>query len=326
MIAYHARWVVPISRPPIVDGTVAVEDGRIAYVGLRRDAPGGAAPVDLGDAALLPGLVNAHTHLELTAMRGLLEELTFVDWIRTLTRARAAVLNDAMLLDSARLGIAEGLRAGITTYADTSASGVVLEALRDMQVRGIMYQEVFGPDPAQHDEALAGLRDSQLGDCATVRNAARPPGRVSPHAVYTVHEHLLVDVVAYAIGEGLPVAIHLAESDAEIAFLREAEGPFADGLRARGISVVRRSYSPVHLLVELGVTLARPLLLHSLREGRCDGHRVHFRVGLSCRALSGVERQAWPRDRASARDAGRGGRRGARIGFDGQQQRHASPW
>src|SRR5205823_5778464 len=88
---------------------------------------------------------------------------------------------------------------------------------------------------------------------------------VSPHAVYTVHEDLLVDACAWAIEEGLPVAMHVSESEAELQFLREARGPFADALRARGIEVVRRSHSPVHLLVELGIAaVVRPLLIHGV--------------------------------------------------------------
>jgi 5-methylthioadenosine/S-adenosylhomocysteine deaminase len=201
-------------------------------------------------------------------MRGLLRGLEFVTWIRTLTRARAAVLTPAAMLDAARLGVAEGLLAGITTYADTSASGVVLEALRDMGVRGIMFQEVFGPAPAQRESALAELK----AKVAALRPLETDLVRlgVSPHAPYTVHEDLLVDVAAYAMGAGLPVAMHLAESDAEIAFLREGQGPFAEGLRLRGIPVVRRAHSPVHLLVELGVVLARPLLIHCVKIDESD--------------------------------------------------------
>ena len=267
MINYHARWVVPVTRPPLAHATVSVEGSRIAYVGPRADAPPGE-PVELGDAVLLPGLVNVHTHLELTAMRGLFTGMEFVTWLRTLTRARDEVMTNDAMLDAARWGIVEGLLAGTTTYGDTSASGVVLQALIDMGVRGIMYQEVFGPAPEQRQPALAELR--------TKIDALRPLETdlvhlgVSPHAPYTVHEDLLIDASAFAIGAALPVAIHLAESHAEIAFLREGEGPFADKLRARGISVVRRSHSPVHLLVELGVVLARPLLIHCVQVDETD--------------------------------------------------------
>jgi cytosine/adenosine deaminase-related metal-dependent hydrolase len=267
VIRYHARWVVPITSPPIENGTVVVDGQRIAWVGPRRDSSSGD-DVDLGDAVLLPGLVNTHTHLELTAMRGFLEGLEFVQWIRQLTAARAAVLDEAALLDSARLGIAEGLLAGITTYADTCSSGVSMLAMRELGVRGIMYQEVFGPAPEQHDAAMAGLT-SAIDRLRPLVTDVVGLG-VSPHAPYTVHDDLMVDAAALAIRHGMPVAIHLAESTAEIAFLREGDGPFATALRARGIDVVRRSHSPVHWLVELGVVLAHPLLIHCVQVDETD--------------------------------------------------------
>jgi 5-methylthioadenosine/S-adenosylhomocysteine deaminase len=94
---------------------------------------------------------------------------------------------------------------------------------------------------------------------------------VSPHAVYSVHEELLVDACAWAVGQGLPVAMHVSESAAEIDFLREATGPFADFLTGRGIEVVRRAHSPVHLLAELGVAaVARPLLIHAVQFDESD--------------------------------------------------------
>ena len=90
MTRYHARWLLPISAAPIADGTLVEREGRIAYVGPRADAPPATdgPDVDLGDALLLPGLVNAHCHLELTAMRGFLEDLDFRRWILRLTSAR----------------------------------------------------------------------------------------------------------------------------------------------------------------------------------------------------------------------------------------------
>jgi 5-methylthioadenosine/S-adenosylhomocysteine deaminase len=275
---YVARWVVPISSAPIEHGAVTVgDDGRIAWVGPAAEAPPGER-VPLGDVALLPGLVNAHTHLELTAMRGFLEDLDFITWIRTLTRARAEVLDDAALLDASRLGVAEGLAAGITTFADTGASGTPMRALLEAGVRGIAYQEVFGPAPDQREIAFAGLRAA----VARMRECETPLVRVgvSPHAVYSVHEDLIVDVCAWAIGERLPIAMHVAESEAEMLFLREARGPFADSHRARGIEVVRRAHSPVHLLVELGIApTARPLLIHGIRFDASD---IHFAAEYGC--------------------------------------------
>src|SRR4029077_18107230 len=108
MIRYRARWVLPISSAPIPNGVVAVDGGTIAYVGSADLAPAGDDE-HLGNSILLPGLVNAHCHLELTAMRGFLEDLDFRSWILRLVSARAAVLDRDALLDSARYGLEEGI-------------------------------------------------------------------------------------------------------------------------------------------------------------------------------------------------------------------------
>lgn len=271
MEVYAARWVVPVSSAAIADGAVAVRDGRIAWVGPRADAPPGTL-VDLGDAVLLPGLVNTHTHLELTAMRGFLEELDFRPWIVRLTRARQAVLTPDLLLSSAKAGIAEGLLSGVTTYADTCESGVVLQAMSEMGVRGIMYQEVFGPDPAQSGAAMAALRER----LAMLREHATPRVRLglSPHAPYSVSDDLFVAAAGLASDAGLPLAVHLAESEEESRLVRDGAGVFADGLRARGIPVAPRGASPVALLDRLGVLASRPLLIHCVRATGPDIARV----------------------------------------------------
>jgi 5-methylthioadenosine/S-adenosylhomocysteine deaminase len=251
----------------VADGIVAVERDRIVYVGPAAAAPPGQDE-DLGGVVLLPGLVNAHCHLELTAMRGLLEDLEFRRWILRLTNARRAVLDRDALLDSARYGIEEGVRAGVTTYADTCASGVVMQALREAGVRGIMYQEVFGPDSAQCDESIRGLREAVAG----LRYLETPMVRVgvSPHAPYTVSDDLFRATAALAREQGLPMAIHIAESDLEQRLVVEAAGAFAEGLRRRGIDVAPRGESPIQLLARLGVLDAGPLLIHCVRVGQGD--------------------------------------------------------
>jgi len=264
---YRARWVVPVTAPPIRDGVVAVDGADIAYVGDAAGAPPGEER-DLGNALLLPGLVNAHTHLELTAMRGLLEGLPFQRWVAELTSARRAVLDSAALSLSARAGIAEGLRAGITTYADTCSSGVALKAMRDAGVRGVMYLEVFGPDPAQGEESLAGLR-AQLAELRAFETPRVRLG-VSPHAPYSVSPALFAKVGALAQAESLPVAIHVAESEAESDFVHDGAGAFAESYRGRGIAVVPRGVSPIAHLAGTGVLGARPLLIHCVRVDAAD--------------------------------------------------------
>ncbi|MBK8646453.1 MAG: amidohydrolase family protein [Gemmatimonadetes bacterium] len=271
MRTYLARWIVPIAAPPIANGAVTVHEGRIVYVGARDGAPA-ADVVDVGDAVLIPGLVNVHTHLELTAMRGFLEELPFRRWVLRLTKARAAVLSPELLLASAKAGIAEGLMAGVTTFADTCESGVVLQALLEMGVRGIMYQEVFGPDPAQCDGAMAGLREklARLREQATQRVRLG----ISPHAPYSVSDALFSACARLAGDEGWPVAVHLAESEAESRLVRDGSGMFGDALRARGIAVAPRADSPVFLLDRLGLLAQRPLLIHCVRASTPDISRL----------------------------------------------------
>jgi 5-methylthioadenosine/S-adenosylhomocysteine deaminase len=271
VIRYRARWVVPITNPPIANGVVAVDGSQIAFVGEAADAPRGD-DVDFGEAILLPGLVNAHCHLELTAMRGFLEDLDFRRWILRLTNARRSVLDRDDLLDSARYGIEEGLLAGITTYADTGDSGVVMQAMREMGVRGINYQEVFGPDPAQCAAAIAGLREKVSG----LRYLETPLVRVgvSPHAPYTVSDDLFRATAALAAELHLPMAIHIAESEVEQTLVVEGSGTFADGLRRRGIAVEPRATSPIALLGKLGVLDSKPLLIHCVRASVDDVERI----------------------------------------------------
>jgi cytosine/adenosine deaminase-related metal-dependent hydrolase len=267
VINYRAAWVLPISSEPIADAVVGVEGTTIAYVGPADDAPEGE-PHDLGNVVLLPGLINAHCHLELTAMRGFLEDLDFRRWILRLTNARRAVLDNDALLDSARFGLEEGVRAGITSYADTCSSGLVIQAMREAGVRGVMYQEVFGPAPEQCAASIAELRDKVAG----LRYLETPLVRVgvSPHAPYTVSDDLFRATAALAREQRLPLAIHIAESELERELVVDAAGPFADGLRRRGIAVDSRAPSSVELLRRLDVLTAKPLLIHCVRIDAAD--------------------------------------------------------
>lgn len=264
---YNARVVRPVSGPDVENGTVVVEGDRIAYVGPRAVAPPGR-DVELGDVILSPGLVNAHTHLDLTALRGRFDSLRFFEWIRALTAARAS-MSPAELLESARAGIREGLLAGVTTYADTAPNDAPFEAMRELGVRGIAYREVFGPDPAQCEASMDVLRAAvgamRAGETSLVRVG------VSPHAPYSVSDELFGAVAAFARTERLPLATHIAESEDESLLVSAGQGAFAAFLMGRGIAVAPRGRTPIGVLERYGVLDANALLIHCVR---CDARDI----------------------------------------------------
>jgi cytosine/adenosine deaminase-related metal-dependent hydrolase len=282
--AYFANWIVPISSAPIRDGVVVVEGAKIAYVGSDLTAFARDAGLTTEDVArdieidrthgiIMPGLVNAHTHLELTVMRGMLEGLHFREWLRVLTEARAKVLDADALVDSSLFGIREGLLAGITTYADTTASGAPLTAMRTMGVRGIGYLEVFGPAEGVAGDALTALESrtnaARLLDTSLVKTG------VSPHAPYTVSHELFKRVGQFARENMLPVAVHVAESEAETEMIRYGLGTFADGLRSRGIRVKATNASPIQYLETSGILReTRALLIHCIRIDEQDARTI----------------------------------------------------
>jgi len=201
-------------------------------------------------------------------MRGFLEELCFSDWIGKLRRSRNEVLSADMLLDSARLGILEGLAAGVTTYADTCSSGVVMQAMKELGVRGVMYQETFGPDSASAEAAMAEL-DRRVSSLIGEQTDLVKLG-VSPHAPYTVSDQLYSECGRYAAAKNLPLAMHIAESENESQLVVNGAGDFARAWAARGIKVKERARSPIALLEKLGLLGERSLLIHCVRIDDAD--------------------------------------------------------
>src|SRR6267154_5667522 len=253
MLRIRAGSVHPVTAPPIEDGAVLVDDrGIIDAVGPHPlvPTPPGARELAFPEASLVPGLVNTHTHLELTHLADKNAEREFAGWIRALRALKDATTPDEFSR-SAERGVRDAWAAGVTCVADTGSTGAPLEALARLGGRGVYYQEVFGPDPAKCAASMEELRRAL--DRLSPLASSRLRLGVSPHAPYTVSDRLYRAVDDLARGAGLPVAVHLAESGAETQLVREGSGPFADALRARGIAVARVARSPVEYLLQLGV-------------------------------------------------------------------------
>ena len=156
-----ARWLIPVEGPPIEWAALLIgADGRIDAVGPDPEVarPADIAAEDFGEAVILPGLINTHTHLELTGFADQVQEPDFTTWIRRL-RELKTTRSTAEYVDAARRGLQACYAAGVTTIADTGDSGATIQALAEADGSGVAYQEVFGPHPSQAQESLAALRD-----------------------------------------------------------------------------------------------------------------------------------------------------------------------
>ncbi len=207
MTEVSADWVLPVAGPPIRDGLVRFEGAEIVEVTTGR------AERHHRDAAIIPGFVNAHSHLEYSVYAGFGDGAAFGPWLRTHMQRKAALDADGMLA-VARRGAWDSLASGITTTADYSYSGAAATAAAEAGLRAIVYLEVFAREPAdaerQYGEKRARVTESEL-----VRIG------ISPHAPYTCS----VDVYAWCLSLGVPVGTHLAESASENSWLAEGTGP-----------------------------------------------------------------------------------------------------
>jgi 5-methylthioadenosine/S-adenosylhomocysteine deaminase len=212
---YAADWVLPVEDAPIERGAVAVRDGRVVEVGRAAEVAGDVCH-ELHDCAIMPGFVNAHSHLEYAVYAGFGEGLPFGPWLELHIERKQRLGFEAMV-DVARLGAAECLAGGITTVADASFTGAAAIAAAELGLRAVVHLEVFG-GPGDIEARFEPNRERiapSLSDSVRLG--------VSPHAPYTCTAALY----RAALGLGLPVATHLAESGAEHEWLVAGSGPMA---------------------------------------------------------------------------------------------------
>jgi len=263
-----SSWVLPIIGAPLREGRVAVHDGRVAWVGRRGD-PGEPAgePVDLGPGVLLPGLVNAHCHLELSHLAGVLPlGRGFVPWVEELVESRSRFSEETVQAATAQaIGFLE--RRGTVAVGDVSNALGHLAALAASRLDAVVFMELLAWDPAKAEasfewaDARARAVAAQLRPGLDVRLATHAPHSVSPPLL-----RLLVE-------RGGPAAIHLAESPQESQFLLDGGGEWPGFLERRGLGHVAfdpPAVSPVRYLEEQGALHARLVAAHAVQLDAAD--------------------------------------------------------
>jgi cytosine/adenosine deaminase-related metal-dependent hydrolase len=268
MIVYRADWILPIADAPISHGWVGVEGGLVTGVG----ADAGPGAIDLGHVAVLPALVNAHTHLELSYLKGVVPPADrFLDWIRAILAARRRFPNpdDPGILEAARAGIEEARASGTGLVGDISNTLVTVPLLREAAMPGRVFYELLGfntDDPATRVSEARNRVDRIDSADGDVRVA------LAPHAPYSVSPALFS-----AIREDLDAhpgdvsSVHLGESAEEVEFIWRGTGGWRDVLTSLGAwtdAWRAPGVSPVEYLADLGFLDSRVLAVHGVQ---CDG-------------------------------------------------------
>jgi aminodeoxyfutalosine deaminase len=218
----RARWVFPADSPPIPNGRVTIHGARILRV-----APDGPADVDVGNAALLPGLVNAHTHLDLGMLHGRCPPTPDLPaWLRCVIAGRMAA-SPEQVQQAIADGIAACLRSGTTLVGDISAGGTSWTLLHEAPLRSVVFYELLGL-PRERADRVWQVAQEWL---RSVRANERCRPGLSPHSPYSVRRDLFIRAADWSRAFGLPLATHLAESRDELELLRGHTGPFAIFLR-----------------------------------------------------------------------------------------------
>lgn len=223
-----ARWIIPVDRPPLEWGEIEIDGERIHSVGPRSSnwEDDTHPVVNLGEAAILPGLVNAHTHLEFSDLQHpITTGSSFADWIdRVVARRRTALAhNDAVLR-----GYEESIASGVTTLGEIATSDDWRQ-LPNTTDAGVVFREIIGLKLDQWQSALESARRH-----LEVPHSSNWVRGLSPHAPYSVHSRLYEQLIDLAIAAGAPVAVHLAETQEELELLRHGRGPLVAQLKQFG--------------------------------------------------------------------------------------------
>jgi cytosine/adenosine deaminase-related metal-dependent hydrolase len=269
MIRFRADWLLPIADDPLTDGWVAVENGRVMELG-RGGAEGA---IDVGRMAILPALVNAHTHLELSYLHGRIPASPrFGQWVRAVmtTRQQYPDPSDPRILEPARRAIVDARAAGTGLLGDVSNTLVTVPLLRTAAMPAQVFHELTGfteQDPVSRVRDARARVDALAGD-DSIRIS------IAPHAPYSVSAALFqairTDLDAHPRAMS---SVHLGEPAEEVELLRHGTGDIRDVLAELGrwpADWRPPGVSSVEYLIDLGVLDSRMLAVHGVQFDGTD--------------------------------------------------------
>lgn len=272
MRRYRADWILPITDAVIRDGWVAVDAGRI--VGVGEGAAEGV--VDLGRVAVLPAVVNAHTHLELSYLHQRIPPSDrFIDWVRALMQTRREFPDgsDPRIIAAATDAIGAVRATGTGLVGDVSNTLVTVPLLNDAGLAARVFFEQLGFNVSDAEPRIVAARARIVE--AEGRLAADPASggniRISlaPHAPYSVSPALFAAIRAELDAEGGAITtVHLGESPEEIEFVRRGQGPWRVLLEEFGVwtdAWEPPGRSPVAYLRDVGFLDATVLVVHGVQ-------------------------------------------------------------
>jgi aminodeoxyfutalosine deaminase len=286
MIVYAAKHLLPVASPPIANGAVSIENGRIVAVGRRKDvikAHPGVEVRELGDAVLIPGLINAHTHVELSFVNGEPPAGgTFMTWLRDLVARRSAA-DASSSMQAASEAVETMMQRGTVAVGDIANGSWAAPLLARSGLYGISFLELYGFRAADAESTLAAAV-KRLEEIHADRSVADAKERIAailtPHAAHTTSHPLLRALGGRAVASGEILSIHVAESDEESQLLRDGTGPFKDFLIERGAwdpGFKAPGMTPVAYLDRLGLLTPRTLAVHCIHIDHQDLTRLQTR-------------------------------------------------
>lgn len=275
---FKAKTIIPVSGPAIDDGIVVVKDDRIVDIGSSTDKFSKYPDeqiTDFGNAVIIPGLINLHSHIELEALADIQKQDTFSEWLKEVV-ARSRELTPDDWLDSARRGARRLLAGGMTAAADISRRGAGALAMAETGIRGVSFHEIVAVDERNFDAAFADLLDRM----------SLSPERVgmyrgiSPHSPYSLSTGSIKKIVDFTRDSKTRLCIHIAETVDEVEMIENGSGPLKDffgNFIETEIPAAGAGLSPVAYLDTLFALTDSTLAVHCVHINAADARIIEDR-------------------------------------------------